>query len=161
MSKPPHSDTVTNRWGWQFMQGDGVSVAAMNSRAPKKAPSAPPPKRARSAPPAAAAAAAPPAGSSPSMFGNLMATIGQGFAFGTGSGIAHKAVDAVLCPPPIIESKNATTEELIRDIGLSCGYFKAAYDDCVYNDKRECEKINVQYRECLEILKKYDNVILT
>jgi hypothetical protein len=148
MSKPPHSDTVTNRWGWQFMQGDGMSVAAMNSVGAKRVPSGP------SAPPVAVA---PP----PSMFGNLMATIGQGFSFGTGSEVAHKAVDTVVSSPSVIKLDTATTDELIRDIGLSCGYFKTVYDDCVYNDKRECEKINGQYRECLDILKKYDNIILT
>lgn len=152
MSDSSRSNGPTNRWGWRFLQADGLSVAAMN-RGAKKATAAPPvpPKRVPSAPPAAAAP--------PSLFGNLMSTIWQGFAFGTGSGIAHKAVDAVMCPPPIIEAKTATTDELIRDIGLSCGYFKASYDDCVYNDKRECEKINVQYRDCLDILKKYDNIL--
>ena len=143
MSDSSRSIGTTNRWGWQFMQADGLSVAAMN-RGTKKARSGPP-------------AASPP----PSMFGNLMSTIGQGFAFGTGSEVAHKVVDTVVNSPSVIKLETSTTDELIRDIGLSCGYFKASYDDCVYNDKRECEKINVQYRECLEILKKYDNVILT
>jgi len=144
MSAPPPSNGGTTRWGWQFMQADGLSVAAMNRVSAKKGTSGPP-------------AAAPP----PSMFGNLMSTIGQGFAFGTGSGIAHKAVDAVVSSPSVIKLETATTDKLIRDIGISCGYFKVSYDDCVYNDRRECEKINGQYRECLDILKKYDNVILT
>ena len=48
MSEPPHSDTVTNRWGWQFMQGDGLSVAAMNSVGAKRIPSAPSAPRCRS-----------------------------------------------------------------------------------------------------------------
>ena len=139
MSDSSRSNGPTNRWGWQFLQADGMSVAAMN-------------RGAKTAPPAAA----PP---SPSMFGNLMATIGQGFAFGSGSEVAHKAVYTVVSSPSVIKLETATTDELIRDIGISCGYFKASYDDCVYNDKRECEKINVQYRDCLDILKKYDNIL--
>jgi len=86
-----------------------------------------------------------------------MSTIGQGFAFGTGSAIAHKAVDTVVGTPLVIEKE--TTEELIRSIGVSCRYFKAAYDDCVQNNGSECDKINDHYKQCLEILKKYDNVL--
>ena len=161
MSKPPYTDIFSNRWGWQFMQADGMSVAAMNATRPKRPKSTSSGGGAPRAPPVPPAPPLPTdsrvGASTPSIFGNLISTIGQGFAFGTGSAIAHKAVDTVVGTPLVIEKE--TTEELIRSIGVSCRYFKAAYDDCVQHNRGECEKINDHYKECLEILKKYDNVL--
>ncbi|XVF44880.1 hypothetical protein PTKIN_Ptkin02bG0158900 [Pterospermum kingtungense] len=63
------------------------------------------PAPARSPPPQPAHHAPPPAstqsGSGGSMLGGIGSTIAQGMAFGTGSAVAHRAVDAVLGPRTI------------------------------------------------------------
>ena len=147
MEKKSKSDVFSsakNPWGWQFMQAEGVSVSEMNNRKTKKtgylAPILsipPPPKQSVS--------------KQPSMFGNLMATVGQGVAFGTGSGIAHKTLDT-----PVFIPSNATDAELIKEIRKSCNYFKLYYENCMQTNRAECEKINSQYLDCLDTLKKYD-----
>ncbi|KAL5683473.1 hypothetical protein ACJX0J_009858, partial [Zea mays] len=64
--------------------------------APRAAPVRNPPQPARQAPPPA-----PVRDGGGSMFGGIGSTIAQGMAFGTGSAMAHRAVDAVLGPRTI------------------------------------------------------------
>nr|CAD1828012.1 unnamed protein product [Ananas comosus var. bracteatus] len=61
--------------------------------APRAAPVRNPPQPARQAPPPA------PAQGGGSILGGIGSTIAQGMAFGTGSAMAHRAVDAVMGPP--------------------------------------------------------------
>ncbi|KAH9696988.1 CHCH domain-containing protein [Citrus sinensis] len=63
--------------------------------APRPAARSPPPKPVHHAPPPA------PAQSGGSMLGGIGSTIAQGMAFGTGSAVAHRAVDAVVGPRTI------------------------------------------------------------
>ncbi|KAF5942388.1 hypothetical protein HYC85_020030 [Camellia sinensis] len=73
-----------------------------NCRSGRSAPRRPapvrnPPQPARQAPPPAPVQG----GSGGSMLGGLGATIAQGMAFGTGSAVAHRAVDTVVGPRTI------------------------------------------------------------
>ncbi|XWS63075.1 hypothetical protein CRYUN_Cryun06bG0065500 [Craigia yunnanensis] len=66
--------------------------------APRPAPArSPPPQPAQRAPPPISAQS----GSGGSMLGGIGSTIAQGMAFGTGSAVAHRAVDAVMGPRTI------------------------------------------------------------
>ena len=78
--------------------------------APRPAPrrSAPPPQPVQHAPPPA-----PVQSSGGSMLGGLGATIAQGMAFGTGSAIAHRAVDGIMGP------RSVTHEHVNTDAPVS------------------------------------------
>ncbi|CAI7883842.1 unnamed protein product [Closterium sp. NIES-53] len=86
-------------------RSSGSRASAPARPAPRPAPashthSAPPPApAAQPAPPPAQPAAASGGGS---MLGGLMQTVGEGMAFGTGSAIANRAVDAIMGPRTVV-----------------------------------------------------------
>ena len=69
-----------------------------------------------------------------SMMGGLLSTVAQGFAFGTGSSIAHRGVDAVMGNNQIT---NTDTEQ-VSQINNKDSDFNA------------CKIIFQQYQQCLE-----------
>ncbi|XP_021714040.1 coiled-coil-helix-coiled-coil-helix domain-containing protein 10, mitochondrial-like [Chenopodium quinoa] len=92
-----------------------------------------PPQPARQAPPPAPA----PASSGGSMLGGLGATIAQGVAFGTGSAVAHRAVDAVVGPRTIqhetVVNEAAAPASVNNSVGDACGIHNKAFQDCLNN----------------------------
>ncbi|GMH14680.1 hypothetical protein Nepgr_016521 [Nepenthes gracilis] len=104
--------------------------------APRPAPARnPPPQPVSHAPPPASV----PASSGGSMVGGLGATIAQGMAFGTGSAVAHRAVDAVLGPRTIQHETD------------SCGIHSKAFQDCLNSygsDISKCQFYLDMLNEC-------------
>ncbi|XP_047311920.1 uncharacterized protein C6C3.02c-like isoform X2 [Impatiens glandulifera] len=113
--------------------------------APRAAPRATPVRK----PPQAASHAPPPApvqsGGGGSMFGAIGSTIAQGMAFGTGSAVAHRAVDAVM-GPRTIQHENVASEasaplasgnSMVSD---ACNLHSKAFQDCLNTSGSEISK---------------------
>ncbi|XP_052190055.1 uncharacterized protein C6C3.02c-like [Diospyros lotus] len=94
-----------------------------------------------------------------SMLGGLGATIAEGMAFGTGSAVAHRAVDAVLGPRTIqheavvSDSRAAAPAPSTNSIGGSdaCGVHSKAFQDCLNNygsDISKCQFYLDMLSEC-------------
>ncbi len=71
----------------------------------------------------------------PSLMGGLLGTVAQGFAFGTGSSIAHRGVDAVM------GNNNQVTDTDTEQVS------KNNNKDSDFN---ACKIIFQQYQQCLE-----------
>ncbi|OWM63665.1 coiled-coil-helix-coiled-coil-helix domain-containing protein 10, mitochondrial-like [Punica granatum] len=106
--------------------------------APRAAPRrSPPPQPVHHAPPPAPAQ---PSGGG-SILGGIGSTIAQGMAFGTGSAVAHRAVDAVVGPRTIQHESvvtgaaAATPEAATNSTGGAdaCGIHSKAFQDCLNN----------------------------
>ncbi|GAB4847205.1 hypothetical protein Ancab_039818 [Ancistrocladus abbreviatus] len=115
----------------------------------------PPPQPAAHAPPPAPA----PAGSGGSMLGGLGATIAQGMAFGTGSAVAHRAVDSVLGPRTIqhetvaSETASAAPAPMTNTVAGpdTCGIHSKAFQDCLNtsgSDISKCQFYLDMLNEC-------------
>ncbi|KAJ0077970.1 hypothetical protein Patl1_37095 [Pistacia atlantica] len=118
----------------------------------------------RSAPPTPVQRAPPPApaqsGGGGSLLGGIGSTIAQGMAFGTGSAVAHRAVDAVMGPRTIqhetVISEAAaaaapapTTNSLASPD--ACGIHSKAFQDCINNfgnDISKCQFYMDMLAEC-------------
>ncbi|XP_073029331.1 uncharacterized protein [Primulina eburnea] len=124
---------------------------------------APRPAAARNPPPQPVNHAPPPAplqsSSGGSMLGNIGSTIGQGIAFGTGSAVAHRAVDAVMGPRTIHQEtvllKAATAEPAPTSASLggsdACIVHSKAFQDCLNsygNDISKCQFYMDMLAEC-------------
>ncbi|KAG5548416.1 hypothetical protein RHGRI_013942 [Rhododendron griersonianum] len=121
--------------------------------APRAAPVRNPPQPASRAPPPAPVQG----GSGGSMLGGLGATIAQGMAFGTGSAVAHRAVDAIVGPRTIqheavvseaVAAPAATTNSFGSD---ACGVHTKAFQDCLNssgNDISKCQFYMDMLSEC-------------
>nr|AAS21010.1 unknown [Hyacinthus orientalis] len=121
----------------------------------RSAPRAPP-RRAVSNPPAPVHRAPPPApvqGSGGSMLGGIGSTIAQGMAFGTGSAVAHRAVDSVMGPRTIQHETVASQgpERAAASMGNtaggadSCNNHSRAFQDCLNNygsDITKCQPLS-------------------
>ncbi|CAA7027106.1 unnamed protein product [Microthlaspi erraticum] len=121
----------------------------------------PRPAAARSPPPQTVNRAPPPATAQTngggSMFGSLGSTIADGMAFGTGSAIAHRAVDAVMGPRTIkhetvaAAGSEAVTAATPVGSGGSCEIQSKAFQDCVNNfgsDISKCQFYMDMLSEC-------------
>lgn len=110
-----------------------------------------PPQPARSAPPPAPVQGG-------SALGGIGATIADGIAFGTGSAIAHRAVDSVLGPRTIQHemvappAPAATAALLSSSIGSdACNTHSKAFQDCINNfgsDISKCQFYLDMLNEC-------------
>ncbi|XP_020087527.1 hemiasterlin resistant protein 1 [Ananas comosus] len=120
--------------------------------APRAAPVRNPPQPARQAPPPA------PAQGGGSILGGIGSTIAQGMAFGTGSAMAHRAVDAVMGPRTIqhetvaTEATAAAATPMGNAVGSdACGLHSKAFQDCVNNfgsDISKCQFYLDMLNEC-------------
>ncbi|OVA01826.1 CHCH [Macleaya cordata] len=121
--------------------------------APRAAPVRNPPQSASRAPPPA-----PAQGGGGSMLGGLGATIAQGMAFGTGSAVAHRAVDAVMGPRTIqhetvVSEATAAPGSSGNSYGGStdCSGQSKAFQDCLNNygsDISKCQFYLDMLSEC-------------
>ncbi|EPS66428.1 hypothetical protein M569_08347, partial [Genlisea aurea] len=111
---------------------------------------APRPAAVRSPPPQTVNNAPPPAplqsSSGGSMLGGLGATIAQGMAFGTGSAVAHRAVDAVM-GPRTIQHETVVSEAASAPVSAAasmgsdaCGVHSKAFQDCINSYGSEISK---------------------
>ena len=92
------------------------------------------------------------------MMGGLMSTVAQGMAFGAGSGIAHRGVDAVMGPRTMEVTHTNAGGEGAAGTGApneassgTCGNFKKAFMDCVNNsdgDISRCQMYHDALQEC-------------
>ena len=93
------------------------------------------------------------------MFSGLLGTVAQGFAFGAGSSIAHKGVDAVLNNNG---NKNETDtnqnaiETVDHDKGIqleACKLLYSEYQKCIDTewDLDQCIKYREGVKKCLEL----------
>ncbi|GKU97894.1 hypothetical protein SLEP1_g10973 [Rubroshorea leprosula] len=120
--------------------------------APRPAPgSAPAPQPVHHAPPPAPAQSG-----SGSILGGIGSTIAQGMAFGTGSAVAHRAVDAVL-GPRTIQHETVVTEAAAAPTANSlsgsdaCSIHSKAFQDCISNygnDISKCQFYMDMLSEC-------------
>lgn len=121
--------------------------------APRPAARSPPPKPVHHAPPPA------PAQSGGSMLGGIGSTIAQGMAFGTGSAVAHRAVDAVVGPRTIqhetVVSEAAASAPASGTNSFAsadaCGIHSKAFQDCINNfgnDISKCQFYMDMLAEC-------------
>ncbi|XP_047976088.1 uncharacterized protein C6C3.02c-like [Salvia hispanica] len=99
--------------------------------APRPAARSPPPQKVSSAPPPAPVQG----GSGGSMLSGIGSTIAQGMAFGTGSAMAHRAVDAVMGPRTIqhetVASEAAAAPAPSMGGSDACGVHNKAFQDCL------------------------------
>ncbi|CAO2830651.1 unnamed protein product [Amaranthus hypochondriacus] len=112
-----------------------------------------PPQPVHHAPPPAPVQAS----SGGSVLGGIGSTIAQGMAFGTGSAVAHRAVDAVM-GPRTIQHETVVTEATASQpaptssgIGDSCGIHSKAFQDCLNNygsDISKCQFYLDMLNEC-------------
>ncbi|XP_011087965.1 coiled-coil-helix-coiled-coil-helix domain-containing protein 10, mitochondrial [Sesamum indicum] len=123
---------------------------------------APRPAASRNPPPQPVNHAPPPApvqsSSGGSMLGGIGATIAQGMAFGTGSAVAHRAVDAVMGPRTIqhetvVSEAAATPAPNAPSMGGSdaCNVHSKAFQDCLNsygNDISKCQFYMDMLAEC-------------
>ncbi|GAB2282990.1 hypothetical protein Dimus_017522 [Dionaea muscipula] len=127
----------------------------------RSARSAPRPAPARSLPPQPVSHAPPPApvqARSGSMTGGLGQTIAEGMAFGTGSAIAHRAVDAVLGPRTIqhetvVSQATAAPAPMTNNGGglEACSAASKSFQDCLNNygsDISKCQFYLDMLNEC-------------
>ncbi|XP_057973440.1 uncharacterized protein C6C3.02c-like [Malania oleifera] len=110
-------------------------------------------------PPKPAAPAPPPApvqNGGGSMLGGLGSTIAEGMAFGTGSAVAHRAVDAVMGPRVIKHetvASSAPAAPTMDGLGVSdaCGAQSKAFQDCLSsygNEISRCQFYMDMLSEC-------------
>ncbi|XP_068654495.1 uncharacterized protein [Aristolochia californica] len=120
--------------------------------APRAAPVRNPPQPANHAPPPAPAQSR----GSGSLLGGIGSTIAQGMAFGTGSAVAHRAVDAVMGPRTIqhetvVGEAAAAAPANSTSVGDSCGIHSKAFQDCVNangTDISKCQFYLEMLNEC-------------
>ncbi|KAL5217291.1 hypothetical protein ABZP36_017975 [Zizania latifolia] len=116
--------------------------------APRRAPVRNPPQSATRAPPPAPAQ---------SGGGSFLGTIAQGMAFGTGSAMAHRAVDAVMGPrtvqhETVVSEAAASAAPMGNAAGSdSCNTHSKAFQDCINNygsDISKCQFYLDMLNEC-------------
>ncbi|KAH7575538.1 hypothetical protein JRO89_XS02G0137900 [Xanthoceras sorbifolium] len=120
--------------------------------APRPAARSPPPQTVNHAPPPAPAQG----GGGGSMLGGIGSTIAQGMAFGGGSAMAHRAVDAVMGPRTIQHEtvvSEAAAAPATNSFGASdaCNVHSKAFQDCVNNfgsDISKCQFYMDMLAEC-------------
>ncbi|KAG8364163.1 hypothetical protein BUALT_Bualt19G0098500 [Buddleja alternifolia] len=103
----------------------------------------PPPQRVNNAPPPAPVQSS----SGGSILGGIGSTIAQGMAFGTGSAVAHRAVDSVMGPRTI--QHEAVVSEAAAASGPAaaamggpdaCGMHTKAFQDCLNTSGSDISK---------------------
>ena len=80
----------------------------------------------------------------PGVFSNIISTIAQGFAFGTGSSLAHKTVDSIFSSkeektpptPPNIYPTNRPTDNF-----NDCVKYWEDYNKCIKEDHQELSSL--------------------
>jgi hypothetical protein len=94
---------------------------------------APPPARVHHAPPPAPMQQSSGGGS---MLGGLASTIAQGMAFGTGSAVAHRAVDSIMGPRTV---QHEVVQQEVGGVGGAAPLASpVAMDSCV--NQSECQR---------------------
>ncbi|KAK9060316.1 hypothetical protein SSX86_021020 [Deinandra increscens subsp. villosa] len=126
------------------------SSGGRSARAPARAPARSPPAPVNRAPPPA-----PVQGSSGgSMLGGIGSTIAQGMAFGTGSAVAHRAVDSIMGPRTIQHEAAAAAapdSAVTNSSSDACGMHSKAFLDCINssgNDISKCQFYMDMLSEC-------------
>ncbi|KAF6160652.1 hypothetical protein GIB67_019592 [Kingdonia uniflora] len=127
--------------------------SAARAPAPRRAPVKNAPQPASHAPPPAPVQG----GGGGSMLGNLGSTIMQGMAFGGGSAVAHRAVDAVM-GPRTVQHETAVAEATGVQAPMTsgggsdaCGSHSKAFQDCLNNygsDISKCQFYLDMLSEC-------------
>lgn len=79
------------------------------------------------------------------MLGGIGSTIAQGMAFGTGSAVAHRAVDAVMGPRTIQHETVAAaapdaTSATNSSYSDACGMHSKAFQDCINSSGSDISK---------------------
>ncbi|CAA7399532.1 unnamed protein product [Spirodela intermedia] len=108
--------------------------------APRAAPMRNPPQPVSQAPPPA-----PLQSGGGSILGGIGSTIAQGMAFGTGSAVAHRAVDAVMGPRTVqheyVDSGAAPAAAAPTAVGAdSCNIHSRAFQDCINSNGADISK---------------------
>ncbi|WMV50908.1 hypothetical protein MTR67_044293 [Solanum verrucosum] len=87
-----------------------------------------------------------------SMLGGIGSTIAQGMAFGTGSAVAHRAVDAVMGPRTIQHETVVAEAAAAAPAGSdACGVHTKAFQDCINSsgsDIGKCQFYMDMLSEC-------------
>ncbi|KAJ0821437.1 putative cysteine alpha-hairpin motif superfamily [Helianthus annuus] len=118
------------------------SSGGRSARAPARAParSAPPPAPVNRAPPPAPVQSS----SGGSMLGGIGSTIAQGMAFGTGSAVAHRAVDAIVGPRTIqhetVAAAAPEASATSSSFSDACGMHSKAFQDCINSSGSDISK---------------------
>ncbi|KQK13749.1 uncharacterized protein C6C3.02c [Brachypodium distachyon] len=120
--------------------------------APRAAPVRNPPQPVRQAPPPA-----PTQSGGGGILSGIGSTIAQGMAFGTGSAVAHRAVDAVM-GPRTIQHENVVSEAVATPAPMgntagsgSCDNPSKAFQDCINHygsDISKCQFYLDMLNEC-------------
>mmetsp|Transcript_23083 Transcript_23083/g.27899 ORF Transcript_23083/g.27899 Transcript_23083/m.27899 type:complete len:135 (-) Transcript_23083:326-730(-) len=124
----------------------------MPRRRAAPAPAKPAPKAAAPPPPAAAPpppAAPPPMAAPPQQSGGMMSGLGgmvmQGMAMGTGSAIAHRAVDSAFGAMGGGSSAPAEPAAAAPQAADACGLQNKAFNDCLQNSAGDVGKCQFYY----------------
>ncbi|KAM0943712.1 putative cysteine alpha-hairpin motif superfamily [Dioscorea sansibarensis] len=119
---------------------------------PRAAPVRNPPQPVHSAPPPAPVQG----GGGGSVLGGIGSAIAQGVGWGTGTAVAHRAVDAVMGPRTIqyetVASEAAAAAPMNNSTGAdSCNVHSKAFQDCINNfgsDISKCQFYLDMLNEC-------------
>ncbi|KAL8188955.1 hypothetical protein R6Q57_029475 [Mikania cordata] len=127
------------------------SSGGRSARAPARAPARNPPAPVHHAPPPAPVQSS----GGGSMLGGIGSTIAQGMAFGTGSAVAHRAVDAVMGPRTIqhetVAAAAPETAAPSSSYSDACGMHYKAFQDCINSsgsDIGKCQFYMDMLSEC-------------
>ena len=92
----------------------------------------------------------------PSLVGGLLGTVAQGFAFGTGSSIAHRGVDAVIGNNNQVT--NTDTEQVSKNNSKdsefnACKIIFQQYQQCLESEwnPNACVEYKEQVKKCMEL----------
>lgn len=133
--------------------------AATRTAAPAPSRNAPAPVQNRAPAPVNNAPAPAPSAGQPGMMSGIGSTIVQGMAFGTGSAIAHRAVDAVAGPRTVVhefaDGKQPEGDASQQAQGQSfapaaAGAAGAAAGSTFFNNNGPCEDYNKRFSQCLQ-----------
>eukprot|EP00850_Spirogloea_muscicola_P016530 SM000134S26973 [mRNA] locus=s134:359934:360852:- [translate_table: standard] len=85
-----------------------------------------------------------PSGGGGGMFAGIGSTIAQGLAFGTGSAVAHRAVDSVMGPRSVVHEHSAVPEAARPAPDSPYAYTAVSADSCVNQAKafQDCISFN-------------------
>nr|XP_043626569.1 uncharacterized protein C6C3.02c-like [Erigeron canadensis] len=118
------------------------SSGGRSSRASARAPVRNPPAPVNHAPPPAPVQG----GNGGSMLGRIGSTIADGMAFGTGSAVAHRAVDAIVGPRTIqhehvgTAAPQAAPAAATTSFSDACGTHSKAFQDCLNSSGSDISK---------------------
>ena len=84
-------------------------------------------------------------------FGNMMGTMAQGIAFGTGSSLANKAIDSIFGTNITLDNKESSNIKDTSNELINCKELTDNYNICLEENNHNCGQIKHLLDNCLEM----------